>query len=375
MIEMRINSYTPDKVSPPGETLRDILDERQMSQAEFAERCGRPKKTICEIISGKTAITPETAIQFETVLGVPASFWNSREMLFQTYLAAKKEDENLKKYKDWASNFPCAELIKLGWIKDVGRNAVDRIKELLRFFAVASPEQWESTKLPINRQTNFRKSAKLNADEHAISAWLRKGDIDAQAIQARPYNKDGFKSALNEIRELVTCSSPSEFIPRITKLCAENGVAFVITKNLPGVPVSGATRWLSPTKAILQLSVRFLTEDHFWFSFFHEAAHILLHGKRDPMIDWVSSKDPTDQIERQADRFASDFLINSEKWLKWIASASSFSESEIINFAKSEKVSPGIVLGRLQHEKKIRHDSIMNRIKTRYHWNETQNEN
>ncbi len=90
--------YIPDFVSPPGETLLEVLETRGMSQAELAERTGRPKKTINEIIKGKTAITPETALQFEFVLGVPARFWNQREQNYREFLARQRE--NLKQ-RDW----------------------------------------------------------------------------------------------------------------------------------------------------------------------------------------------------------------------------------------------------------------------------------
>ena len=72
-------SFQPDHAVPPGETLKETLETIGMSQAELAERTGRPKKTINEIIMGKSAITSETALQLERVLGVPASFWNNLE--------------------------------------------------------------------------------------------------------------------------------------------------------------------------------------------------------------------------------------------------------------------------------------------------------
>jgi len=80
---MAKNQYCPDEVSPPGETLLEVLEERGITQAELAERTGRPRKTINEIIKGKAAITPETALQLERVLGVAASFWNARETRFR----------------------------------------------------------------------------------------------------------------------------------------------------------------------------------------------------------------------------------------------------------------------------------------------------
>lgn len=88
---MAENQYVPDEVSPPGETLSEVLAEHGITQADLAERTGRPRKTIDEIIKGKAAITPETAIQLERVLGVPATFWNRRERQYREHLAKREE--------------------------------------------------------------------------------------------------------------------------------------------------------------------------------------------------------------------------------------------------------------------------------------------
>lgn len=85
------NQYTPDFVSPPGETLKEILEERGISQAELAERLGHTPKMINEIIKGKAPILEETALRLENVLDVPARFWNNRERNYGEYLA-KQED-------------------------------------------------------------------------------------------------------------------------------------------------------------------------------------------------------------------------------------------------------------------------------------------
>ena len=83
------NRYVPDFISPPGETLAEILEERNMSQSELAQRMGRPRKTINEVIKGKAEITSDTALQIELVLGTPSSFWIERERLYREYLAKK----------------------------------------------------------------------------------------------------------------------------------------------------------------------------------------------------------------------------------------------------------------------------------------------
>ena len=112
------NQYAPDVVSPPGETLLEILEDRGMSQAELAERTGRPKKTINEIIKGKAALTPETAIQLERVLGTPASFWNNREQNYRDWLARQEERKALAEYIPWMKKFPLRAIIKLDWIAE-----------------------------------------------------------------------------------------------------------------------------------------------------------------------------------------------------------------------------------------------------------------
>jgi addiction module HigA family antidote len=100
------NRYAPDFISPPGETLAEILEERNMSQSELAQHMGRPRKTINEIIKGKAEITIDTALQIELVLGTPARFWIERERLYREYLARKNENQRLKGYLDWLKQIP-----------------------------------------------------------------------------------------------------------------------------------------------------------------------------------------------------------------------------------------------------------------------------
>jgi HTH-type transcriptional regulator / antitoxin HigA len=134
------------------------------------------------------------------------------------------------------------------------------------------------------------------------------------------------------------------------RLCSLVGVAVVVVPEITGCRASGATRWLAPHKAVLQLSVRHKRDDHLWFSFFHELGHILLHGKRDQFIeDGSPAEDPK---EREADRFASDTLIPS-RYAAELASITSL--AAIQDFAERIGVAPGIVVGRLQHDGIIRY--------------------
>src|ERR1035441_4780316 len=177
MSEQIQNQYMPDVVSPPGETLQDLLESRRMSQAELADRTGRPKKTINEIVRGKAAITAETALQFERVLGVPASFWISREQNYRESLARAKEATALEGQIDWLDQIPYKNLVKLGWVRN-HRDKPSQVNELLRFFAVASStswnELWRTAAAPA-----FRQSQSFSSEPGAVAAWLRRGEIEA----------------------------------------------------------------------------------------------------------------------------------------------------------------------------------------------------
>ena len=345
------NRYDPDHVSPPGLTLDEILGERGMSQAELSRRMGRPKKTINEIVKGKASITPETALQLEKVLGIPAQFWSNRQRHYDQFIARKDERELLKNQIVWLQRFPVKAMIKLGWIRK-REDDVEQVVEVLRFFGVASPTQWEL--IATDAATSFRLAKTYESQNEDLSAWLRMGEIVAGERYCDPFDRDKFLYLLrNEIRPLTT-SDPDFFQPRLSELCAEAGVAVAFVPQLPEARVSGATRWVARDKALIQLSLRYKTDDHLWFTFFHEAGHIVLHGKREIFIEGDKTMQDPHEKESQADRFAADILIPAdelEEFLESLPPRRFPSEAQIIFFADRMGIAPSIVLGRLQHDR------------------------
>lgn len=339
------NEYNPDAVSPPGETLQDTLEAIGMSQAELARRSGRPVKTINEIIKGKAGLTPDTALQLERVLGIPARFWSRREELYRGYLVRQAEARRLRKELDWLKEVPWRDMARKGWIKQC-KDEVEQVTQLLQFFGVTSPVQWHE--LWTATQVAFRKSSSFEAQVGAVAAWLRKGELTAQDIPTAPYAAAVLRGKLDEIRAL-TLLPFNRAQPLLVALCAEAGVALVSVPELPGTRASGASRWLTPTKALIQLSFRYRTEDHLWFTFFHEAGHILLHAKKPIFLDRDLAKTKPDEEEDAANRFASDILIPPNA-LASLRRPRRPSEHTIRAFARDVGIAPGIVVGRLQHE-------------------------
>jgi len=352
------NQFIPDYAVPPGETLLETIEAIGMSQAELAERTGRPKKTINEIIKGKAAITSETALQLERVLRVPAGFWNNLERNYQETLARLNEQNKLRKQVAWLDKLPTSALVKNGWIKGY-RDKIQQLQEVLNFFGVASPEQWE--KRWMGAQVAYRKSPVFQSDPYAIASWLRMGELLAQKIECKPFDALKFKNALVKIR-LLTVQPPEVFQPEVIRSCAEAGVAVAFVPELPKIRACGATWWMNPNRAIVQLSLRYKSDDQLWFSFFHEAGHILLHGKKEVFIEG----DDKNSKEDEANSFAADILIPPKKYRGLIQSGRC-NKAAIQNFASEIGIALGIVVGRLQHDKIIRH-SYCNELKKRLEW-------
>ena len=352
------NEYIPDYVTPPGETLQEILDTMGMTKAELAERIGKTPKTVGEIIKHGAPITPATAMELEKVLGTPASFWNNRERRFRESLARQDERKNLIKECGWLKVFPLGEMIQKGWIKK-HIDKITQVDELLRFFGVASCEQW--TKLWVSPDAVYRQSKAFSNKPEACSVWLRKGELQAREITCAPYKKERFKSALKEIRFL-TRSAPERFETRTIELCADAGVAVVFTSQIKGAPVYGVTRWLTPDRAMIQLSLRGRFEDLLWFTFFHEAGHILVHGKKEVFIE---TNEDQNIKEKEADQFATNFLIPPAAWHHFIALDNYRGSAAVEAFAAQLEISPAIIVGRLQYEKLIPH-SHLNGLRRRF---------
>jgi Zn-dependent peptidase ImmA (M78 family)/transcriptional regulator with XRE-family HTH domain len=326
---------------------------------------GRPKKTISEIINGKAAITPETALQLERVLGIPASFWNNRERDYREALARQEEQARLSEEVAWLDQIPVGEMTKQKWIQFY-QDKVEQLREVLNFFAVASPEQWKEF-WGGGIHVNFRKSPAFQSDPGAVAAWLRRGEIEAAEIECAGYDANKFKETLQQVRAL-TVEPPEIFQPEMVRLCAAAGVAVVFVPELPKTRTCGATRWLTSHKALIQLSLRHKTDDHLWFAFFHEAGHILLHGKRDVFLEGkgVQSADEQDK-EEEANKFAADILIPSDQLKRFLASGQRRSKAGIRQFASEIGIAPGIVVGRLQHDKHLPL-SYCNELKCRLEW-------
>jgi len=343
MAKTTLNTYAPDYLVHPGEVLDDYLDAYGMTPHELADRTGLTAEIIHNIIEGKAPITNEIALKLECPLGRPAHFWSNLEQQFQ---------------KDWLKRVPVKEMLKREWIarkSDYGST----LKEVLCFFGVNSPQHWNTVWQ--THQVAFRQTQRFETYAESISAWLRKGEIEAQQIRCEPFDRELFQETLKDIRRL-TREEPAVFQPQLIDWCAAAGVAVTFVPELPKSGVCGATRWLGD-KAVIQLSLRYKSNDHLWFTFFHEAGHIIVHGHGAVFIE---SQGLNNDQEEEANQFARDTLIAPVDWHHFL-DRGDYSNRAIQRFADEIGIAPGIVVGRLQHDKVLK-NSCGNDLKVFYRW-------
>ncbi|MDO8949523.1 MAG: helix-turn-helix domain-containing protein [Actinomycetota bacterium] len=341
---------------PPGETIREILDDRGITQADFAVRLGKSEKFVSQLVNGKASLTHGTAIELERVLGVPSSFWNAAEAQYRDTLARREQDEELAGQAEWAGSFPLKEMAERGWIaQEAGPG------DVLGFFGVSSVEAygeyWSSP-----RRLAARMSTAYTASTPAIAAWLRAGEIAAEAVATDPYNEAAFRRVLKDLRP--TSRLPVEqWQGALCEACAAVGVAVVFIPDLPKTRCHAVSWWATRSRAVIVLGLRYKTDDQVWFSFYHEAGHLLLDDRRHAQL---CAPDADPAAETRADRFAADLLIPPDDYAAFRA-AGRPTKATVQAFAESIGIAPGIVVGRLQRDGVIPHKQ-MNDLKVTLRW-------
>lgn len=350
--------YNPELDVPvaPGETIREILDDRGITQTDFAVRLGKSEKFVSQLVNGKASLTHETAIELDRVLGVPSSFWNAAEAQYRDILARRAQDQELAGQAEWAGSFPLKEMAERGWIaQEVGPG------DVLGFFGVSSVEAygeyWSSP-----RRLAARMSTAYTASTPAIAAWLRAGEIAAETVQTEPYSEAGFRQALQDLRT-ATRQPVNQWQTLMREACADVGVAVVYIPDLPKTRCHAVSWWATRSRAVIVLGLRYKTDDQVWFSFYHEAGHLLLDDRRHAQL---CAPDVDPAAETRADRFAADLLIPPDEYSAY-RSAGRPTKATVQAFAESIGIAPGIVVGRLQKDGAIPYKQ-MNDLKVTLRW-------
>jgi len=349
--------FQPDWSSPPGNTIRSVLGNRAISDEAFASSLGESVEFARELLDGRTTITISLARRLVGVLGASVEFWMTRD--FQYRQEPFAESDELSK---WRKQLPIGDMIRFGWLKPAPRPS-EETASCLNFFGVDDVVLWGTRYSTLSQMAVFKRTETFESKVPSVAAWLRQGEIEAQQIKCNSWISSKFSDCLENVRKLTKIKNPQVFVPKLQQICASAGVAVVVVRAPSGCPVSGATRFISPTKAILQLSFRYLSDDHFWFTFFHEAGHLILHGTNRLFLE--DGDHIPDTLEEEANEFAEQSLI-PQPYLEELFRLR-VNTRDVIRFATRIGIAPGIVVGQLQHYGKIKPNQL-NRLKRRYVW-------
>lgn len=358
---MNDTGLAPRWASAPGATIKRALDQKGLALDDFAARCGLDHSQAEALLVGEAPITLSLARELAGVVGGSPTFWLTREAQFLEDRARVEADR-------WSQDMPITQMVGLGWIAEP-QSWQERISECMGFFGVETVTQWDERYRQQLQLTRYRTSPTYDLDAGATTAWLRAAE---RIVNAREplgqYNAEAFANQLRSLRRLTRERDPLKFVPELERACADCGVAFVVVRAPVGCPVSGATRRYG-ANPLIQLSARYLTDDHFWFTFFHEAGHVLLHDVDDVFVDVLDEEDGEGQ-EQEANDFASHLLLVVDPGSDAAElSGRRWSHREALREAVELGISPGVLVGQLQHRQIVPRGHL-NGLKRRFAWRE-----
>lgn len=336
--------------TPPGATIREQLVDRGMSQKEFSYRMDMSEKHISKLINGDVQLTPDVALRLEVVLGIDASFWTKLEAIYREKLARVEQENSMDADEEIAKKMPYSEMVTFEWVPKA-KNNKEKVVYLRRYFEVVSLTSLNNsiTKIACRRLAITEKS------DLALLSWTQEARIKSREIVTEPINLSELSKSVVEIRKMTT-QSPDVFCPSLKSLLSDCGVALVFLPHFKGSFLQGAS-FYEGNKIVLGLTTRGKDADKFWFSLFHELAHILLGH-----IGNVGGTTESDEL--QADEWARDILI-PEKEINEFVKNHNYSSNSITKFSNKIGIAPGIVVGRLQNEGIVKY-SMLNHLKEHY---------
>ena len=343
MVNKNDKSFTPAVAIPPGETVKENMIYLGMNQEELAARLGITAKHLSHILNGLAPITYDTAIKLESVIGPSAEFWMEMESNYQLNKIRLEKQKELVEDLTILKAIPFKEISEFGWIKPADDKA-EKVKETKNFFGVGQLSLIRKT-----YQVAYRKHKQIKElSDYALLAWLRKVELEGLKVETEQFSKRKLRAIIPKLRAL-TLEPPANVFKQMEALCATCGVALVFVRYLPKTYVCGASIWRGDN-AIVAVSDRGKRADIFWFSFFHEIAHLLTTHTRKK-----ESHICFENQESEMDKIAENLLIPEKLYQSYLTKYKDNSKDSIVKFAEKIGIAPCILVGRLLHDGLIDH--------------------
>ena len=350
----------------PGYYVKEMIEYEGMSQDELAKRLQTSGKNVSDLINGKANLSDEMALNLSIVFGTSVSMWlNLNQKYIEKKLEIEKEMQDDKEC-ELAKNIDYKFWENLGVVESVTRR-IDKVKELQRYFRISSLEVLQRRDFLVQYRTSVTNASDVNIMN--ANAWVQTAINIGTQKEVEKFDQKRLEKILPEIRKM-TLQNPNEFYPRLEKLLADSGVALVMLPNLKNCGVNGAVKWLNKDKVILAINNRRKYADTFWLSLFHELGHVMQQRIKVLIVSDEKQSNGGDELlhrlEIEADIFSKNILIPEREYGEFVDCRRNFTESDILSFANSIQIHPGIVLGRLQSEKKVPYNTTLNVLKEKY---------
>ncbi len=328
----------------PGETLKEILEDRNMSQKELAIRTDVTESHVSSVVNCQKAISVSYAKKLDYALGIDASFWINLQANYDKELADFEEvngisDRELGILKRLNSIVKYLKTIKMLEPEAHGPILVIYLRKLLNISSLI--------RIPEISQTGaYRLATATNVDSYVLFTWLRMCDLIAQDQKTeRELDVDRLKDKISLIKKLMF-EDVADVQPRLKTYLAECGIRFSIVKNFRGAPVQGVIKKNDDGTLNLLMTTRRKFADIFWFTFFHEIGHIINGDIEDKLVDYDFAKG---EVEDRADKFAANTLIDPADYERFVAKKD-FTLPSIQRFSAQQNIPAYILIGRLQRD-------------------------
>jgi HTH-type transcriptional regulator/antitoxin HigA len=333
----------------PGQLIQALLNNKEWTQRVLAIVMGVDETVINKLVADKRAVSAEDAVVLEEVFGVAAERFLELQKQFDLAKAriTARPDPKRSTRAHLFNGLPVAEMIKRGWLDAESVKDPKVEPALAQFFGVASVDEIEI--LP----HAAKKTAVSVEATPAQLAWLYRVKQIASDMLVAKYSPTRMPSCISQLSRLLSAPEEARKVPRIL---AEHGIRFVIVESLKSAKIDGVCFWLSDAAPVIGMSMRFDRIDNFWFVLRHECEHVWRgHGRAAAMLDVELEGDragiggDVSEDERQANAAAQEFCVPQEQMDKFIArKAPMFAERDLLGFARTLGIHPGLVAGQLR---------------------------
>lgn len=344
-------SIDPSEFRTPGQFIDALLKEKGWSKRVLAIVLGADETGINRLVSDKRPVTAEMALALEELFGVPAEHFLKLQKDFDLAMAkiSARSDHGRVTRAHLFGGLPISDMIKRGWLdaKDI-KNVPAVEAALAKFFNVSEVADIEILPHAAKKTNVFGGASPVQL------AWLYRVKEIAADMMVAPYSQSAVENAIPKLKELLSAPSESRKVPRIL---AEAGIRYVVVESLPSAKIDGVCLWLDERSPVIGMSLRHDRIDNFWFVLRHELEHVIhRHGLSAVMLDAelegerAGTGSSVAEEERIANEAASEFCIPKKQMDSFIArKAPFFAERDIVGFARTINVHPGLVAGQLQH--------------------------